>query len=665
MARSFYRPSPQNVIEDYKRNNRFYHAPSDRHYRMIEREGRFFQQRYQLDEGGRETNVLEQEITHIIGSGNRARSYLHLYSSGELTQLPITWYPQENHWGMSPGYDKPKHQDFTRRIDYGCMFCHNGYLPLPVGADRYGAEARFPQRLPQGIDCQRCHGPAARHIDLASNGRAKREAIRSAVVNPARLPPELQMDVCQQCHLEITSAKLPQAVRRFNRPTYSFRPGERLSDYLVHFDHPRGAGYDDKFEIVSAAYRLRQSKCFQKTAGRLTCTTCHNPHHTLRGEEAVAQFRAACRACHTKIAAPHPDLTSSNCATCHMPRRRTDDVVHVTMTDHFIQRRKPDHDLLAPRQEKDLDYHGDIALYDPVHLPEPDRDLYLGIALVTNGADRPKGIGLLERGIAAAGKAAPLEAYIELAAAYAAEKNPAAAAENYRRALEIDSKLPLIRYDLGRTFARLGNNQAAREQYDQAIREDPDLSEAHNNLGTLLFLAGDFQRAAQEYQSAIRARPINAEAYNNLGNLYAEQNRLQDAQAAIEEALRSDPGFAPASSSLGIILARQGRIDLAIRHFERAVKLDPDSAAAHHNFGRALHSQGKVEAAIVEYRRVIQLDPSLAAAHVSLGAALGESGKFDDAVDQFREALRLHPGDPAAERSLQLALKIRSRKGLQ
>src|SRR5579862_2946473 len=65
MARSLYRPTPANVIEDYRGHNQFFHAPSNRYYRMVEREGRFYQQRYQLD-SGREINLLEQEVTYIM-----------------------------------------------------------------------------------------------------------------------------------------------------------------------------------------------------------------------------------------------------------------------------------------------------------------------------------------------------------------------------------------------------------------------------------------------------------------------------------------------------------------------------------------------------------------------------------------------------------------------
>ena len=100
---------------------------------MVERQGRFYQQRFQRDERGHEINLLEVEITYIIGSGNHARSYLHLSATGEATQLPVTWYSQENRWGMSPGYDRPRNVGFGRQIDYACMFCHNAYPDSPPG----------------------------------------------------------------------------------------------------------------------------------------------------------------------------------------------------------------------------------------------------------------------------------------------------------------------------------------------------------------------------------------------------------------------------------------------------------------------------------------------------------------------------------------------------
>jgi hypothetical protein len=201
MARSLYRPAASNIIEDYTANNHFFHAPSNRHYRMLHRDGRFYQRRYQLDSHGRETNAFEQEVSYVIGSGNHARTYLNLSEGGVLTQLPVSWYPQEKRWAMSPGYDRPRHDDFSRKVTHNCMFCHNAYPPLPEKSDRYGHENTFPKELPLGIDCQRCHGPGSRHVELASGKASQPEEVRRAIVNPARLDARLQMDICMQCHL--------------------------------------------------------------------------------------------------------------------------------------------------------------------------------------------------------------------------------------------------------------------------------------------------------------------------------------------------------------------------------------------------------------------------------------------------------------------------------
>src|SRR5260370_15479319 len=100
MAGSFARTGGGSPVEDYERNNHFFHARSGRHYQVFRRDGRFFQRRYELDSRGIELNVFEQEATYAIGSGNHARTYLHRSESGEVTQLPVTWYTQARGRGL-------------------------------------------------------------------------------------------------------------------------------------------------------------------------------------------------------------------------------------------------------------------------------------------------------------------------------------------------------------------------------------------------------------------------------------------------------------------------------------------------------------------------------------------------------------------------------------
>src|SRR5260370_36217173 len=169
------------------------------------------------------------------------------------------------------------------------------------------------------------------------------DAIRKSIVNPARLSPQRQLELCFQCHLESTSHNLPYSLRRFGRSFFSYRPGQPLENYVLYFDHAPGTGYDDKFEIAHAAYRLLKSSCFVKSSGALTCTTCHNPHQATQGEQAVQRYVRACQSCHTS--AHH---APENCLTCHMPRRRTEDVAHVVMTDPFIHPTPPALHFLPP-----------------------------------------------------------------------------------------------------------------------------------------------------------------------------------------------------------------------------------------------------------------------------------------------------------------------------
>ena len=608
MARSFYRPASDNVVEDYEKNNRFFHAASNRHYRMLRRDGRFFQQRYQLRQG-REVNLFEHEVHYIIGSGNHARSYLNLSPGGVLTQLPVTWYSQEKRWGISPGYDRKQHYDFSRKIDYGCMFCHNATPNLAEGADRYGRENLFPQELPSGIDCQRCHGPGSQHVAFAGGGKGI-DRIRQSIVNPARLSPERQMDVCQQCHLETTSDELPQAVRAFGRAVYSFRPGEALSDYLIHFDHAAGTGHDDKFEINSSAYRLRQSQCFQKSGGRLTCTSCHDPHRTPSVSDGVQQFRQSCLKCHSDLSnRSHPRPASADCASCHMPKRRTEDVVHAVMTDHRIQRRLPGKNLEASLKEDHTPYQGEVVPYFANTVEGAAPDLYWGIAQVKQHSNL-KALPAFQSAVETQ-QPSFAEPWVELALAQMESGELQTAKRGFSRALSIDPSLVLARYNLGRACQLLGQMDEAAAHYLKVLEIDREHAEAHNNLGLVLESRGETSSAQEHFRRALQRNPLFVDAYNNLGSALAEAKNWDEAIAKVEQALRIEPSSADAYNNLGKIWGAKGKLELAIRNFREAVSADPRHWIAQLNLGRALQAAGRVSEAQTALREAKRLNPRI------------------------------------------------------
>ena len=351
MGHSLYPPTPGNTVEDYTAQNTVHNQASGLDYTMVERDGKFYQRRSEVGFDGKETNVVEQQIDYVIGSGNHARSYLHRGPDGRLVELPVSWYIENSgSWAMSPGYDRKDQEDFRRAIPGECMLCHNG-LPLKGSYPQRGNTGLsvFPKEIPEGIDCQRCHGPGGAHVRAALAANTPAEKIRQAIVNPARLSRDRQLEVCMQCHLETSSSLMPNEIRRYSRTIDSYRPGEPLRDYKLLFDRASVSGQSDRFEIAHAGYRLRMSACFRSS--QMTCLTCHDPHQSYRTSTSTAHYLAVCQGCHQSVVHRASLPAGTDCLSCHMPKRRTDDVVHVVMTDHFIQRLKPDRDLLAPMAE--------------------------------------------------------------------------------------------------------------------------------------------------------------------------------------------------------------------------------------------------------------------------------------------------------------------------
>src|SRR5260370_3071304 len=100
---------------------------------------------------------------------------------------------------------------------------------------------------------------------------------------------------------------------------------------------------------------------------------CHNPHADGTAETRQTKI---CRDCHPATHSP----ATTGCAGCHMQKRRTEDAVHVVMTDHFIRRRPLEQDLTAPLAERHDRMSGPVKLLYPRSLPDtPETRLYMAI----------------------------------------------------------------------------------------------------------------------------------------------------------------------------------------------------------------------------------------------------------------------------------------------
>jgi tetratricopeptide (TPR) repeat protein len=640
MGRSFSRATPQNMADALKSSKLYFHRASQTYFETFERSGKFYQRRWQIGFDGKDANVEEKQIDYVLGSGNHALTFLHLTARHTLQQLPLGWYAEEGgYWAMNPGYDRLDYQGSTRAIHYECMFCHNAYPRIPSSQREAGAEARYTLPLPEGIDCQRCHGPGARHIASAGRAGATREEIRAAIVNPARLTPEREMEVCLQCHLETSSRLLPHAIPRLNRGPFDYVPGQPLADFRLDFD--RAPGKNEDFEVAHATYRLRASQCFLKSTGKLRCTSCHNPHDIPRGPTAVSHYNSVCQTCHASPkAAGHS--AQADCIACHMPKRRTDDAVHIVMTDHKIVRQKPAGDLLAEKAEKHetaaSSYRGEVVLYYPEKIETtPEIEMYVALAQIKDRSNLQAGLQRLSELIESR-RPAQAGFYSGLGEGYRAAGDLAKALPYFEEATRRAPASEIVWLQLGNALMESGNWAHAETALRRARTLRTDDAAAAGLLGWALWQQDKSAEARATLEAAVKLDPDLGDAHNYLGSLFMATSETVAAEREFREAVRINPAVAEYRAKLAALLASRGELPEASYHARAAAEADPQLAGARLLFGQLLLAGGDLQGGIRELRAAITLKPDSGRAHYELGVALGRTGDRAGAVEHLKLA---------------------------
>lgn len=241
----------------------------------------------------------------VVGSGRHGQTYLY-WKGNDLFELPVSYWSYTHAWINSPGYEDGGIH-FDRPVMPRCLECH---------ATRFDTAGPPPNRyvrasLVMGIGCETCHGPGAEHVRREQSAHPPAAGSPEiAIVNPAHLERDRQMDVCGLCH---AGPGEPLA------PARSFRPGDVLADYVKITLPPAHARVDVHGNQVNA---LERSKCF--TSGKLTCSTCHNVHRT---QESADAFSAKCLTCHTVRSCPRyrqmGEAIRGRCIECHMPIQKS------------------------------------------------------------------------------------------------------------------------------------------------------------------------------------------------------------------------------------------------------------------------------------------------------------------------------------------------------
>ncbi|MBK0377964.1 multiheme c-type cytochrome [Mucilaginibacter segetis] len=276
---------------------------------------------------GKQTRREKFDIT--VG-GIKAETYLY-WKGKQLFELPISYFNALHSWTNSPGYDTGR-VDFNRPILRRCMECHSSYIK-PVSQEDISLTNRKVEfdkaSVILGIDCERCHGPAANHVNYHTEYPEVKKPMYITTYNS--LTREQKLDACAVCHSGNKDV--------FVRSAFVFKMGDTLSKFKEHNFAPQTT--DPKTLDVHGNQNnlLRASKCF--ISSNMDCNTCHNVHKKENGD--LAAYSRKCISCHNttnhnscKMLPELGEAIKTNCIDCHMPAKPSN-LIQVEATSHKLK----------------------------------------------------------------------------------------------------------------------------------------------------------------------------------------------------------------------------------------------------------------------------------------------------------------------------------------
>ncbi|MDP3068868.1 MAG: tetratricopeptide repeat protein [Opitutaceae bacterium] len=194
------------------------------------------------------------------------------------------------------------------------------------------------------------------------------------------------------------------------------------------------------------------------------------------------------------------------------------------------------------------------------------------------------------------------------------------------------------------TVAKRPANPRAHHNLALAYQAQGDAAAAHQRFARVIDLRPDYAPARYNWGVALLARGRRVEAAEQL-----------DAAARVSPALRHEPKFTEAQFELGRLAEREGDLAAAEFRWGETVRLAPSHAAARARLGLLLARSERLEPAAEQFRALIAARPDDADAHANLGNILLLLGRPSEAISHYEEALRLRPGDPRAAENIRLA----------
>ncbi|HMC55709.1 MAG TPA: tetratricopeptide repeat protein, partial [Gemmatimonadaceae bacterium] len=554
-----------------------------------------------------------------------------------------------------------------------CQSCHASQATLAVDTVRRRYDTRVAS---MDINCESCHGPGRRHVQLATTGALRNSADVGFVALDA-LDKDASSGVCYQCH----------AVK--DRLRDGFVSGERLAIY-----------YSTKFPLLgdrpltpdgrvrTFAYQEGQqySDCYLN--GGMTCTSCHDPHsqtyRTVTGEALRDRFDdRQCTSCHTSKADNPPAHTKHKaatvrCTSCHMPARQEPATRAATSNARVVLYARSDHSISIPRPALDSAL-GLVTACSACHQAMPVAQQQRQIRAWW-GDIKPMPAEVAAQLTALAQPSVSESSALLLADTASSARHTFAQFAGASRFLEtrvrpdggLDAAADMRLHALARShdvdvraaaLAALhlasGSERGTRRMLASALRAEGDHDLAVRSrwaialgyMGDRFAATGDPAAALTAYDRALDVRPSSPALLMSRANAQRDAGDLTGAIASYQSSLAIDRSNSLAWVNFGIALATAGDTTAAVTALTNAATVDPSEPLAWFNLGNIAFVRGNLVRADSLYQRAAALNPSIALAQFQLARVSLMKKEYASALLYLRRGLAFDSSDASARQT--------------
>ena len=198
-----------------------------------------------------------------------------------------------------------------------------------------------------------------------------------------------------------------------------------------------------------------------------------------------------------------------------------------------------------------------IALLAPLESSrsdDPALSYLLGMAYLAN--KDIKGEALIDR-ILRQGDSAQAHVMMGVAKRGAGDLN--GAADDFKRALELDPALPGVRGLYGQALLEAGNPDLARSEFETELSRNPFDFDANLQMGVLLKSEQDYDGAMRHLARALGVRPGELRTRSQIANVALARKDNATALDMYEAIVRESPSFIEAHVSLATVYYRLQR----------------------------------------------------------------------------------------------------------